>query len=285
MSESTIIITGCDERFYPFMEESLNSLFALHLEQKADIGILDLGLSPTQMDSPRAKGCLIKKPEWTLPVPEHLRIPHEIGLVARTALRDYFPGYSVYLWFDADAWAQTPDFFNAFVEGAKAKGAAIVRENGTGCRRTWLYNRWWYGHMIASYGLLNGFRVAFKPAINIGIVALSDTAPHWQAWIDAYRDMIVRRGKTTLDQHAFNAALELNRLPSALIPARYNWICTLSPPRWDAARKLFCEPNSTGKPLSVLHLAGPDKRRVYQLKTTTGEDYATALTYAAYLER
>src|SRR6185369_6444697 len=119
------------------------------------------------------------QPTWTLPVPEDKRVPHDVGLVARTALRDYFPGYEVYLWFDADAWAQTPEFFDLFTEGAKAKGAAIVRENGTGMKRDWLYNRWWYGHMMAAYGPLGGIKAAYPPAINIGILALSANAPHW----------------------------------------------------------------------------------------------------------
>jgi hypothetical protein len=285
MSKSTIIITGCDERFYDFMRESLDSIFALHLEDQADIGILDLGLSLEQVETLKSKGCIVKTPEWTLPVPEHLRSPLGIGLVARTALRNYFIGYSVYLWFDADAWAQTPEFFAKFVEGAKNKGAAIVRENGVGYRRNWPYNRWWYGHMIAAYGLIGGFHIAKKPAINIGIVALSDTAPHWDAWTAAYSGMIQNRGKINLDQHAFNAALELDHLPGALLPARCNWICTLAPPRWDTTRRLFCEPDGGAHPLSVLHLAGSDKRRVYQLETTTGQPCAAALTYSAMKNR
>lgn len=283
-TQSTIVMTGCDARFYPFMEETLKSLLALGIDGRADLGILDLGLTPEQLDSLRAMGCIIRKPEWTLPVPEALRIPHEIGLVARTALRDYFPGYKVYLWFDADAWAQTTEFFDAFVEGAKSKGAAIVRENGVGCRRNITYNRWWYGHMIASYGLINGVRVAWKPAINIGLVALSDTAPHWEAWIRDYRRMIVERSKTNLDQHAFNAALELNHLPAAEISPRCNWICTLSPPVWNPDTKMFCEPDSTARPLSVLHLAGPDKRRTYHLKQTNGATISTALTWTVAQE-
>ncbi len=282
MTESVIVVTGCDANFYSFLEEAIKSLVALGIDQRADIGVLDLGLEPEQLDSLRSLGCTIERPTWTLPVPvpENLRVKHEVGLLARTALRDFFPGYSVYLWFDADAWAQTPEFFNLFVEGAKAKGAAIVRENGTGYKRNWLYNRWWYGHMMASCGPLDGFRVAFPPAINIGIVALSATAPHWQAWIDMYRDLILRRGKANLDQHAFNAALTLNNLPNALLPARCNWIATLSTPFWDPARQLLCEPNATTQPLSVVHLAGPDKRRAYRLTQTTHGEISTPLTYA-----
>lgn len=228
--KSTIIMTGCDSKFYQYMDECLSSLLGLGLDARADFGILDLGLLPEQVAELQSRGCKVVVPEWTLPVPPEKRIKHELGLVARTALREYFPGYQVYLWFDADAWAQTPEFFDSFVSGAKEKGAAIVREDGSGQKRNFLYNKWHYGHMIASYGLLNGVKVAYKPTINIGLIALSDTAPHWQAWINHYTDMIVKRGKTNLDQHAFNAAIELDNLPAAHIPARNNWVTTLSAP-------------------------------------------------------
>jgi hypothetical protein len=61
-------------------------------------------------------------PGRTINVPQELRDGFMIGNVAKTALRDYFPGYDVYLWFDADAWAQTGEFFDAFVAGALAEG-------------------------------------------------------------------------------------------------------------------------------------------------------------------
>lgn len=281
MGKSTIIMTGCDAKFYHYMDESIQSWLALGLDSQADIGILDLGLSSEQVQSLKSLGCAVVQPTWTIDVPDKLKVNHQVGLVARTALRDYFPGYNVYLWFDADAWAQTPEFFEAMVDGAKAKGAAIIRENGAGVRRDFLYNKWWYGHMVATYGPIDGIRVAFPPAINIGIVALSDTAPHWEAWIRHYKVMIDKRHKTNLDQHAFVAALALENLPAAQLSPRCNWIATLSSPVWSNDLKMLCEPVANGKPLSVIHMAGPDKRRDYKLKTTTGGEKITPVTYPA----
>lgn len=283
MAKPVIILTGCDANFYPFMEEALKSLLALHLEDHADIGVLDLGLAPDQLSTLQTLGATIKQPTWSLNVPQEQRKSYMVGLVARTTLRDDFPGYQVYLWFDADAWAQTPEFFTKLVAGARANGVAIIRENGTGYHRDWLYNRWWYGHMIKSYGISNGLRVAYKPAINIGIVALKDDAPHWQAWRTDYQHMIDRRGKINLDQHAFNAMIELRGLTSHEVPPSCNWICTLSPPYWNPQSNQFCEPNVTAKPLSVLHLAGPHKRRDYRLHVTTGGEITTPVTYEAFL--
>lgn len=278
MSQDVIIINGCDENFFPYMEESLQSIFALNLHKRADIGILDLGLSQPQIAALQAMGCTVVKPTWTLSLPETMRAEHQIGLVARTALRDYFPGYKVYLWFDADAWAQTPEFFDALVNGAREKGAAVICENGAGYGRDYLYTRWWFGNMMAAYGPLRGFRVALKPVINIGIMALSDTAPHWEAWLRYYTDFVERR-KRVNNQHSFNAAVRLANLPCAFVSSRSNWITVLSAPAWDPKRKLLCEPDKAAKPLSIVHLAGPDKKRVYRLKQTTGGTIDAVLTF------
>jgi hypothetical protein len=278
MPKKVVIATGCDAQFYPFMLEALGSLHALRLDDRADFGILDLGLRGDQKSELSAMGCIIRRPTWTLPVDQALSKPHEVGLVARTDLRSYFEGYDVYLWFDADAWAQTPEFFDLFVDGAIARGAAVVRENGRGMRRNWLYSRWWFGHMIASCGVVDGFRVSLPAAINLGIVALASDAPHWAVWREMYRHMIVCRGKASVDQHAFNAAVHLRSLPTALLPARCNWVVTLSQPQWNPATKQLWEPRGPN-PISVVHLAGPDKRRTYDIESASGGKISTALTH------
>lgn len=284
MRKTSIIVTGCDANFYPFMAEALQSLSNLGLDRRADIGVLNLGLTPGQVATLSAMGCTVKEPGWSLSVSpavaEATFKKYQIGLVARTALRDYFPGYKVYLWFDADAWAQTPEFFDTLVDGALANGAAVIRENGSHYKRDLIYTRWWFGNMVTSFGVWNGLKVAFKPAMNIGILALSDTAPHWEHWIDYYQHFIAKRGKVN-NQHSFNAAVELEHLPCFSAPARCNWITTLSAPAWNPATKMLCEPNSGAIPLSVIHMAGPDKRKPYTLQTTDGKTITTSLTYSA----
>jgi len=282
MGKSIILATGCDSRFYPYLEEMLKSLVGLGIDRKAEIGILDLGLDPSQLQVLRARGCIIVEPKWTLSIPSMTKSRLDLGYVARSALREYFQGFSTYIWVDADAWAQTPEFFDGLVHGATTQGIAVIRENGTGYRRSPHYQRWWFGHMMATYGAITGFRLGMKPAINNGIVALSDTAPHWKAWTHHYERIISKRKQLNLEQHALNAAIELEHLPYALLPARCNWICTLSTPAWDKTRKIFCEPNKNIIPLSVLHLAGPDKRRSYQIRDVSGDTFSTPLTYSAY---
>lgn len=283
MRKKVIIINGCDANFYPFMDEAQRSLMALGLDLKADFGAFDLGLTEAQRQAQSERGCRVVTPGWTIDVPQHLRKGHEVGLVARTALRDYFPGYDTYIWFDADAWAQTREFFTLMLDGVAANGAALIREDGPGYRMNMMYRRWWYGHMMAAFGPVNGLKVSLRPVINIGIVALGASSPIWEAWIRDYEHMVEKRQRVNLDQHAFNSAVVQNNLSASYLPARCNWICTLSPPRWDPEKTMFCEPGGEGKPLSVLHLAGPNKRRPYKLATTIGNTITTALDFPAAL--
>ncbi len=280
MAKNTIIVIGGDSNFYDFLKDSLSSLLDTGADSVADIGILDMGLSQPQRDELSAKGYPLIQPVWTLDgVPDIRRKPHEISLIARTALRDYFPGYKTYLWFDSDAWAQTPEFLNELIGGATKNGASIIRENGPNYGRDFVYNKWLYGNMIHAYGLVDGVRVSYKPSINIGILCLSDTAPHWEKWIDYYKRAIFKTGKINMDQHAFNAAIELANLPHHLAPARCNWIPVLSKPVWNKDTKMLCEPDSGLRPLSIVHLAGPNKKNPYALKSTDNRDVSLSLDY------
>ena len=134
-----IIINGSDSKFFNLMMESINSLISLKLQEKADFGILDLGLNEFQVKELQKLGFIVVKPAWTMNVTVNIRRQHQLGLVARTHLREYFPGYDVYLWFDADAWAQTPEFFHELTEGALNRGAALIAENGSGYKKDFTY--------------------------------------------------------------------------------------------------------------------------------------------------
>ena len=273
-----IIINGCDSGFFGMMKDSLDSLERLNLRVEADFGILDLGLLDEQVKYCEDRGYFIKKPHWTMSIPNELRKNYQLGLVARTDLREYFPGYDIYLWFDADAWAQTPEFFYELTEGASNRGAALIAENGPGYTKDFAYAKWWYGNMVASYGLMKGLYVASQPVFNIGIMALASNAPHWELWKRYYQEFINTREKVN-NQHSFNAAVRLENLDFHLAPARCNWITVLSDPAWNPETRMLCEPNEDAAPLSVIHLAGPDKSKEYDLKQTNYGSYKTRLTY------
>jgi hypothetical protein len=288
MTKRVLIATGGDANFYNFLCEAIGSLEALGLQKEAQIAVLDLGLGDKQVAELNTKGYLVIRPQWTFPVPDRSRTRVELGEGARIVLKDYVPGFSVYVWFDADAWAQTSEFYYTLVAGAERSGAAVVQENGAGYHRPiwepFTYGRWWYGNLTVGYGPWKAARVSRKRVINSGIMAIAANAPHWEAWARHYSGLVKRLGKRALGQHALNAAIYLEDLPITIVNTRCNWMPTLSPPVWDAERRLLCEPTREATELSVIHLAGSDKRRTYGIsERSSHRAIETPLTYEAIL--
>lgn len=265
----TIVVTGGDELFAEFMLESIASLIDVGIQASADIGVIDQGLSETSRDAVSALGLKIASPEWPSFVPTNLRDKRQIGLLNRPFLRDLFPGYDVYLWFDADAWAQNAEFFDVYVQGAARDGAAVALENGAGYRKNWREIKWWMGNHVAAYGPVRGARLALKTSINIGILSIRNNAEHWDSWISQYRRTIEKTGKLNLDQHAFHATVHLDQCRTMLLPARMNWLPILSTPVLDKGERVLREPGGRDA-ISIVHLAGPDKRRAYAPKGDSG---------------
>ena len=279
-SRRAVLVTGADAAFAPWMFSCLDSLADTGVLDLVDLAVLDQGLTADQTASLGAYNAAVAAPDWPDFVPRHLRSDKTIGLTARPFLRDYFPGYDIYIWFDADAWAQTSDFLACYIDGARSTGAAVARENGHGYSKSFAERRWWVGNHVLAFGLKDGLRLALQPSINIGIVALTADAPHWQSWVTHYTRTIERTGKINLDQHALQAAMCLDGPLPVFVDAANNWLPILSTPYWDAARCRLCDPGPRRTPLSVVHLAGPDKRRPYTLHGPTA--LTTSLDYASF---
>lgn len=263
-----IIVTSADSAFFAFFEAMVLSLVRFRNQIGFCLGVLDQGLSD---DEKKRIEALIEvkwvKPIWHDWVPSHLRNNKYIGLQARMELRDYFPGYKYYLWFDADAWVQTPEFFSAFVNGAEECGASVVEEKGAGYRKTFNDLKWWYGNLILCFGPMNGLKIVSKSSINIGISCFKNNAPHWLYWKNMYIHCIKKCNKINMDQHALFGAIYLGKIKTKVLSSKYNWLPHLSKPIWNSLKNEFCVPSSKHESISILHLAGPKKDRIYNLKT------------------
>jgi hypothetical protein len=282
----TIIMTGGTSEFFPYLRECVDSLIATGVLERADLGIVDQGMTDEQLATLHGTATHIVRPTWTglgMRVPEVHQQDRHLNLAARSDLPAIFPGYDVYLWFDADAWAQSADFFDVYVNGAMESGLAVAKENGHGYNPSYLERRWWIGNYFLGFGLVDGMRGGVLAApINIGLVAIHRDAPHWKRYRERHQTTIDRTGKINLDQHSCHATIALDKLPATFVHARHNWLPVLSRPTWDADRKLLCDPSADGEPLTVIHLAGPDKKAPRKLRIVQGGEVSVPLNYSAY---
>ena len=126
-----LLITGGDARFFYLAQGCIQSVRDKSEAANVHIAFLDLGCTTDQLSWLNTNVNVVRRVDWefTYPTrdrtPPHLRIQH----AATVSAPEYFPGYEVYLWIDADTWVQEWAAIRLFIEGARRRrGLAIVPE-------------------------------------------------------------------------------------------------------------------------------------------------------------
>lgn len=281
----TLLITGGDARFFPYLVSAIYSVRHKIEGRKIPLACFDLGCTQEQCQWLRERVDHLVRPGNDLPLPEGAEVPlHVRGLLARPFLREYFPGFDVYLWLDADAWVQDWEAVELFQRGALSRGLAIVPEVDRGS--VLQYGRlpaWWEKvrrYYDGPYGPEVAGRLCSYPLLNAGVFALHREAPHWERWAEALRTGVRRRVDLFSDQTALNYVVyEGGLLPSTeLLPSWCNWTCHFGLPALDEFQRVLVEPYLPHRRLGILHLSG-NKRPRYRLRTTTGGTTESALLY------
>jgi predicted O-methyltransferase YrrM len=204
------------------------------------------------------------------------------ALVSRPFLPEYFPGYEVYIWIDADAWVQDWSAIELLALGAKRKGFAIVPElfakhSARSLRHAWIalqYSR--YFHYTDFAGL------EIEPLLNAGVFSGTGRSPHWSAWSRRLSQAIYNCLDILTDQFALNVAiykdLGLDRVE--LLPLSCNWLANYQELLWDPRRRLWVDPSSPHTPLGIVHISGQAKEKpTHIVPTTEGFRVETYLSY------
>lgn len=277
-----VLVSACAANFYKYLVGSLASIEQARARHGFDVVVLDLGLTPqqvTHLEGPaRAR---VVTPRWTFDPPKDMRTPLALAYSVRPALPRLVPGYDIYLWWDSDAWAQDDRFFERYVRAACSGHFAIAREDDPSYRQDWRAMKWQYGNMVAGFGLSATLAMLAHPPVNEGIWAAPARHPVWLVWQTMYEAVVRRTGKANLDQHVLHLIAARREVPVEVLPPEYNWICSRSPPVHDVERNLLLSPTN-GRPISVLHLAGPDKDRVYALPRKQGGVTRRRMTYVGH---
>ena len=267
----TIIVTAADQHFAPLLQNLLDSIGQWSRPPADAIGLLDLGLGAETLAAIENQVDGVVIPGWDLPVPQRLRNaqPHLRALTARPFLPEYFPGYDRYLWLDCDTWVQGADAIPRLIRSAVDGRIAIVAEDHLCYSRDQRFENWRKTSMRQAFGDTSAQRVGQHDYYNAGVFCLQHDAAHWTAWRQAFVQALERATDKVSDQTALNFAIWHHSLPTAVLPARYNWCCHLALPtaaRGADGRISLCEPVSPEHPLEIIHLTG--KTKYYALKNT-----------------
>ena len=274
------IVTGADCVYFDLMLELLRTLSDDEAAQRHALCVLDFGLTLDQVVRAQQCRATVIRPDWVFEAPAPLRTQANLGYATRPVLPRLFPGYDMYLWLDADISVPNARFMSTFTAAAKTGSLAIAEEADRSYRLEAYAFKWQLGNAFRCFGLRGGLNFCMGRPVNSGIFALKADAPHWSVWQARYQQAVHRAGRVNLDQHALMAALYLDKLPCTYLDSTHNWICTRSQPLWDEERQIFCRPYPPYDAIDVLHLAGRDKDKLWDIKTRLGETRRMHLTYS-----
>jgi hypothetical protein len=280
MSKQLAIVSGSDATYFHFLRGLVRSLRDNPVSKATPLCIFDAGLSEEQARWLKQNGAAMVKPKWKWPreVPGYTAM-----MAARPSIPDYFPGYDVYLWMDADTWLQDGEAVAAYARGAAAEGFCITAESHP------TYNT---GEIAAARRKIRAqfsgkvsTTLDLHPPINLGVFAGRRTAPHWAVW-KKYVDMWLQASSShdvdfNADQESLSLVIYGDGLGARRLPARYNWLCHTSTPMVSEDGMVLLEPQSPFAPLAVIHMTLWAKRKPAKMQTPSGAVETRPLTYHA----
>lgn len=269
----TALISSADARYYPMLREWIASVRRFPQSAGMDLCILDVGLTPEQVQALRPLVQAIMPTRWPAALSARRIRGREYykACVNRPFLRDYFPGYETYLWMDADTWVQSWEAVDLFLRGAQRGALAVAPQTDRGYPRTvrvkwlgrwpWKVRSFYFTNARLAFGFDTARALLPRHVLQAGVFALRGDAPHWERWQTLILKALERGQVFTAEQLTMGMMVHLDGYPAEILPAWCHWLCEFKP-LWDDTRQVFVEPYLPHMDIGVLHLAGCDAMRV-----------------------
>ena len=288
--KENVIISLADSNYFELLNELIDSIKQFNHSEKVAICILDAGLTEEQTALLKNKVDEIKKAEWDIEVPQS-KVKGKEWLksqVSRAFLKNYFPGYSKYMWIDADAWVNSWEAIDLYFKGCENNKLSIAtsadRAYGRVLRAEWVFGSFAriksqnYKHAKSSgFSEKIAREVALKPHLNIGVFALEANAEHWEVWQSNLKKALSSGKIWGSEQIAMNITIYSNKLPVEILPAYCNWT-HIDGMKFDKDKDTFVEPYLPNHEIGIVHFAGKnndqirnDKNFISKIKTLDGD--------------
>lgn len=271
-----LFITGSDSNQFDLAFACIESLAKNAACYDYQIAFLDLGCTAENLEQLEGMKIKVHPAKWEFGLQNHNpKVECRKGPISKPFLRDYFPGFDIYIWLDADTWVQTPEAIDLLVKAAQKRGAGFVLEMDRS-------SKFFHGalpnllqFMFSQYELTFDQETAQKlhhvANINTGVFSLSKESPVWDAWkrstLKALHSFLNKKPNqqeiewilSLLDQIVLNHAVRVENLISDVefLPTRCNWTCHLAIPSFDEEKQLFVEPYLPNEPIGIIHLTNP----------------------------
>lgn len=293
-----LICSGCDNNYFPMLREMIYSVKRFPQASEIEFAVLDTGLIDEDRIWLKDNVHHVHAPDWPCEIPawkirgrEYLK-----SCVCKPWLRDFFPGYDIYIWIDPDAWVQDWAGVELFIKGAQKGRIALTgqvdRAYPRAVRIKWFWRiplklrGFYFSNASKAFGFETAKQLYPYHVLLAGMFALSGDAPHWTHWQSLIKKALKKGKVFTAEQLTLGMMCYLGDQPFEILPAWCHWLCEFEPV-WDEDRNLFVEPFLPHQPISVLHVSGFDEMRKNRrlttaLKTLTGKNYEGSLRLPQY---
>jgi hypothetical protein len=284
MHKSIVIVSAADEKYFWLLRGLVQSLHDHGWAQKADISVIDLGMSAEQLRELTPLIASRMEGRWDIDFPGRATMPRWFqALALRPRLPIHFPGYDIYLWIDADAWIADGRAMELLVTTASEDGFALVPEIHAAYQ--WFYSspEWSprqtvYRCYAEGWGETAARRFSTMPVLNAGVLALRRDDPCWERWAIRLQEGLAKSNHLLVEQCALNLTVYADNVRCNFLPAWCNWVCHQAMPRYNHVLKRFEEPLRPYVPISIVHAAN-DRRLKFKAANRNGAEVEAFFNY------
>ena len=274
--EKIAVVSSADQKYYPLLLECLESVKETWSDSA---GVLTLcaigsGLDSQQVEELEKRGIVFAEIRNDFSVSKTKLRGREYLLttLVRACLPDYFPGYDIYIWMDADSWVCDFSAMDLYLQAARQGKMGVVANFDRYTKESFSADSWLFKWAkIRNFYAKNASRsglsrkemqqLAAKPCLYSGNFSLHAKAPHWSSYQNNIRRVVNRGRIFGSDQLALGMTVYLNELPIELLPRWCNWT-SVDRPKYDAENNRFVESYLPNYPIGIMHLCGQDVMRL-----------------------
>jgi hypothetical protein len=266
--ERIAIVSSADHKYHHLLIELISSVRRHGPPGRFAICVLDAGMTPEQVSRLAPLVDEISQCRWEFELPAR-RVRGRESLKAnlcRPFIPDYFPGYDVYVWLDADTWVADWEAIDLYVTGAARMALAITAQTDRAyqdpVRVSWFLGipfrvkTFYYSNARRAFGRRLARSLIGCNVLNAGAFALRRDAPHWAAWKRLMADALVKGRPFTADQLTLGLLVYREGAAVEILPAWCNWLAEMTPPAFAPDLGQFVEPYLPHHRIGVMHLAG-----------------------------
>lgn len=296
--EKVAVVSSADQKYYPLLLECLESVKRSWSAPETQLSLCAIGcqLSQEQVQELVERDIQFAELRNDFSVSQASLRDREYLLttLVRACLPDYFPGYDIYIWMDADSWVCDFSAIALYLQAARQGKMGVVANFDRYTKQSFTADAWFLKWAkIRNFYLKNASRsglshkevqyLACKPCLYSGNFSLPVNAPHWHSYQQNLHRVVNKGRVFGSDQLALGMSIYLDEHPLELLPRWCNWT-SVDKPKYDADNACFVEPYLPHYKIGIMHLAGQDLMRMdmsckFPIEDLAGNSQLMSLRY------